>query len=288
MDPYGYLAIRELLRQDPHALSVGRSAFGRHIVALRVGDGKGILLFGGSHAREWCTVPVVLAAYRRYLAAWQASRGDLPGADFLPMVNPDGVELARRGLKSAPPIVRPYLARINGGEDFSLWKANGRGVDPNVNFDAGWGKGKGNVFAPSPASYVGLYPSSERETTALVNLTLKQNYRGVLCYHCKGEVAYYGYRPIDGREDLTRHSEKTARALCAEWGYTPLTSEGSHGGYKDWYALTHPDGVCLTVEVGKDDYPHPYPEGDIPRLIALHERDGVRLAEEKWNKNIWS
>ncbi|MBO4535465.1 MAG: hypothetical protein J5755_05960, partial [Clostridia bacterium] len=268
--------------KDPRALVVGRSALGRPIALLRVGDGKGMLLFGAIHAREWITAYVVLAAYRTYLAAWQEAKGALPGADFLPVANPDGVALATEGLSSVPAYLRPYLLGLNGGEDFSLWKANARGVDPNVNFDAGWGEGKGNLFAPAPASYVGRYPGSERETRALVDLTRKQAYLGVLAYHCKGEVAYYGYVTPEGDESLAHHSERAARHLCAEWGYTPIPSVGSHGGYKDWYALHYPQGICLTVEVGRDEYPHPYPIGDKDRLIDIHRRDALRLREEIW------
>lgn len=282
METYGYDLINTLAKQDPQAIRVGRSAFGRSLWAFRVGDGKGMLLFGAIHAREWCTVPIVWQAYLDYRTLWLASDGTLPGADFVPLSNPDGVELALHGLSTAPVSVRRYLAEINKGVDFSLWKANGRGVDLNVNFDAGWGKGLGNRFSPSPSSYVGMYPGSEAETAALVDLTLAQGYKGVLAYHCKGEVAYYGYVAPDGDRTLACHSERIALALCKQWGYTPTPSVGSHGGYKDWYATRYPQGACLTVEVGRDEYPHPYPAWDVDRLVALHRGDAARLEKEIW------
>ena len=66
------------------------------------------------------------------------------------MTNPDGVALALGGLSSVKePSRADFLRGLNGGEDFSLWKANANGVDLNVNFDARWGAGIKNVFSPA-------------------------------------------------------------------------------------------------------------------------------------------
>ena len=65
---------------------------------------------------------------------------------------------------------RKQLLNINkNSEDFSLWKANARGVDINVNFDADWGEGRYNLTYPSSANYIGKDANSEEETRAIVD-----------------------------------------------------------------------------------------------------------------------
>ena len=223
-----------------------------------------MLVHGAIHAREHVTSPVVVAMARAYLAAYL--RGGLPPADFVPMVNPDGVELCAHGLASAPMGAREQLLAINGSGDFSLWKANGEGVDPNVNFDAAWGTGKRNVFAPAPANYVGPYPLSAPEAQTLVRLTRRRRYRLTLSYHCKGEVIYYGF----GEGERADHSQGAARYLGKALGYAVSKSVGSAGGYKDWYAINYPRGYALTVEIGDDRLPHPFPYEALPALIDKH------------------
>ena len=234
-----------------------------------------MLVHGAIHAREHVTAPIVVAMARRYLVAYAG--GGLPPCDFVPMVNPDGVELCAHGVESAPPLYRERLLALNGGTDFALWKANGVGVDANVNFDAAWGTGRANVFAPAPEGYVGPYPHSAPETRTLVRLTESRRYRLTLSYHCKGEVIYYGF----GTGELSRHSLGAARYLATRLGYAVSPSVGSAGGYKDWFALHCPAGVALTVEVGDDRFEHPFPYTELPALIAAHRDVAVYMAAYK-------
>ena len=144
---------------------IGKSLFGRDLFAIRLGFGApvGIAQYA-IHGREWIT---------SYLAFEHFRRGDVSGSVwFVPLVNPDGALLSQKGLSSAPKSSRAELLDLNGGgKDFSLWKANGRGVDLNVNFAARWGSGKSNVFAPGGENYVGAKPFSEPETQALKAFT---------------------------------------------------------------------------------------------------------------------
>lgn len=82
---------------------------------------------------------------------------------FVPMVNPDGVELCKRGVTSAPKNVRKSLLRLNGSDDFRAWKANGRAVDLNVNFDAGFGKGEKIGFHRRPKTTWGRIRKASRK-----------------------------------------------------------------------------------------------------------------------------
>ena len=81
----------------------------------------------------------------------------------------------------------------NKGKDFSLWKANARGVDLKVNFDAKWGPGKQNVRYPASANYIGSMPFSEPETRALAEFTKEVKPDATISYHTKGGEIYYGF-----------------------------------------------------------------------------------------------
>ena len=92
---------------------------------------------------------------------------------FIPLVNPDGVEIVEKG--------KP------------LYKANAREVDLNVNFDADWGKGKYNQKFKGDANFIGEKPFSEPETIALKEFTLKVKPDMTFSYHSKGEEIYYSF-----------------------------------------------------------------------------------------------
>ncbi len=269
---YDYDRLRQDLHTFPTVFTAGHSAFGRPIYCISVGGGGGMLVHAAIHAREHITSPVVMAMAARYFEAYRA--GGLPPCDFVPMVNPDGVELCLHGLRSAPLCARRRLACMAQG-DFSLWKANGQGIDPNVNFDAYWGMGQSNVFRPSSQNYVGPYPHAAAETRCLVRLTRRRRYRLTLSYHCKGEVIYYGL----GEGELADHSRAAAQYLGRYLGYEPRRSLGSAGGYKDWYALHYPQGIALTVEIGSDDLPHPFPYTGLAALTAQHRDVPLYMAQ---------
>ena len=106
---------------------IGKSLFGRNIYAIKIGDGLpvGIAQYA-IHGREYITAKLAFAHYRFGLqkgSCW-----------LIPLANPDGALLSQTGINSAPKSERERLRKINKSDDFSLWKANGRGVDLNVNF----------------------------------------------------------------------------------------------------------------------------------------------------------
>ena len=238
----------------------GKSLYGYPLAAASKGKRApgGVLVVGTVHAREHITAKLLSELAAEY-------DGDYP-IDVVPCLNPDGAILATEGaeaftLKAAD---RLSLLRINDGSwDFSKWKANLRGVDLNTNFDAGWGKGESNVFKPSPENYVGPYPGSEPETQAAVRLMAEGRYALVVAYHSKGEEVYWGF---GGYADYYAESAAVAERL----GYTLKRTPRSAGGLKDyWIAKYRLPG--LTVEVGEDKYPHPYPEDRLPELIKRHK-----------------
>ncbi|MEG1528248.1 MAG: M14 family zinc carboxypeptidase [Clostridia bacterium] len=247
---------------------VGDSYLKNRIPYIYIGNDKKncIIVQGAIHAREHITALLVLDMAKHLLA-----RKDLilnGGIYFIPMVNVDGVMLAQQGdtvIKDKQ--LRKKLLQINGHSDFSLWKANARGVDLNVNFDANFGSGEQNVFYPSSQNYVGEYANSEPETMALINFTTALRPKATLSYHTKGEVIYWRFGQT--RTKLWEHY-RLAKGIAQNTSYALAENSRSAGGYKDW-CIQKLDIPAFTIEVGKDSYSHPYPYADYENLLMINK-----------------
>ena len=249
---------------------IGKSAEGRDLFALLVSTHTrpvGIATYA-MHAREWVTA---------YLAMQHVRRGLVTGAVWIvPLVNPDGALLVQEGAEAVRGEERERLCVMNGGTDFSLWKANARGVDLNVNWDARWGTGAQNVRFPAPANYIGSVPCSEPETRALRDFTLQVRPDFTLSYHTKGEVIYWHFHqpPLRARRD-----RRLAEVLSRVTGYPLAEARGSAGGYKDWCVekLKIP---AFTVEAGRDDLSHPLRFSALPDILEKNLDVLVTLTRE--------
>lgn len=236
----------------------GKSAEGRDLFAFHIGEARGPQMISqyAIHGREWITGLLALSHVRRGLL-----RG---GAWILPLTNPDGALLSEAGIGSVSEGRREFLLRVNGGEDFSLWKANANAVDLNVNFGAQWGTGEKNVTFPSPENYIGPAPFSEPETKALKAFTLAVMPALTVSWHTKGETVYWRFFQPHLRK---RRDRRLAAALADNLAY-PLGNAGrSAGGYKDWCVETLKI-PAFTVEAGSDGIAHPLGRETLPALTG--------------------
>lgn len=251
------------------SFSIGKSVLGRDIPCMRCGSGSPVVIVQyGIHAREWITSLLALAHISRF-----STRGTFY---FLPVTNPDGVALALRGMSCVPLERREFLLRLNGNDDFSLWKANVSGVDLNVNFDARWGTGRKNVFSPASENYVGAFPESEPETRALVRFTEHLRPHATVSYHSKGEEIYWFF---DQEKSARERDCRIAASLAHTTSYSAQYAVGSVGGYKDWCisALKIP---AFTIEVGADTHSHPIQKTSLSCIVSQNDRVPSVLAEE--------
>lgn len=248
---------------------VGHSGLGRTIPALVLSTGgcdQRVLLAAAFHGQEWLTT---LCALRLCEELCVAAQGDLPLCGipvkralqgrqiwFVPLVNPDGVEIARYGSSAAAGYAA--LAAATGADIPGMWQANARGVDINSNFNAGWAEmqalaQKNGKNLPGARKYPGPVPESEPETRALTDLCRRYAFRQVVALHSQGEEIYWEYGP-----NTPPQSRMMAQVLGEASGYRVAKPEGlsAHGGFKDWFIQCyHRPG--FTIELGRGRNPLP-------------------------------
>ena len=271
---YDYEQLKKAMQALPHEI-IGQSVLHRNLYLLTLGNGPvRMLLHGAHHGLEQITTELLMRFYFECTDGIQnrdpvflnlASKLTL---DFLPMVNPDGVELALHGLSGEHPYYYDLKEMLRGRDPREVWQANIRGVDLNHNYDAGFERSRLllkelGIDRPGPTRYPGPYPESEPESHALAELTRARDYAMTLSFHSQGEVIYYGYMNYTPPE-----AEEIGQKLAEASGYGLEKAEGAValGGYKDWY--TKAFRRCgYTIEVGRGK--NPLPPSD---LSAIYRR----------------
>lgn len=207
----------------------------RSIYAFHVGSdyGKQFIAVYAVHAREFITARLALRHIKEGL--------NVGGGWVIPLLNPDGVVVC----ETSDP----------------MWKANGRGVDLNCNFDADWGTGRLNTRLRGAENCIGDYPFSECETAALARFTERIRPAVTLSFHTKGGEIYWEY---GGEGNING-----AKVIAEYTGYIPKRILGSAGGYKDW-CIKKLGIPAYTIECGDDLLSHP-----IKKLDSIRECFGL-------------
>ena len=250
-----------------NVLVLGQTYLNRNIYAVEVLKNKHFstaFLVAGIHSREHITTDLLCKMLDEKLFD-----EDLPfNVMLILMLNPDGVELCHGGLSSVPKKYRENLFKMNGlSEDFSLWKANAKGVDLNNNFDANFGTNI-HSYIPAPSGFVGEFPESEEESKILANLTRKINPFFTISYHSKGEEIYYNF--FQDKKNLKR-DKMIATHFSKSTGYIIKNPEkSSSGGYKD-FCISKLKIPSLTIEVGNDKLSHPISSFYLEEIFDRHK-----------------
>ncbi len=242
----------EVYKKNYKVKIIGKSFFGRKIYAVEkiVNHSFSTAIFVSSiHARENISSDLL----SKFLDENLFSQINEFNLSFILMANPDGVELSKNGLCSAPKKYREFLKKINGDEDFSLWKANGRGVDLNNNFDANFGTNTSH-FSPASSGFAGRKAESERESKAIVRYIKKINPFFCVAYHTKGEEIYFNFFQ---KGKTLRRDFLIAKIFAKSTGYKIKNVEKvSSGGLKD-YLVQNLKIPAITIELGSDELSHP-------------------------------
>ncbi len=123
-----------------------------------------MFVMGALHAREYTTAELVLRFAEGLLADYEDDADvrwllDQHELHVIPQANPDGRKRAEAGL----------LWRKNVNEAYCGATSNNRGADLNRNFPFEWGAHEGSSGNPCSGVYRGLAPSSEPETSAIID-----------------------------------------------------------------------------------------------------------------------
>ncbi|MCD7774719.1 MAG: M14 family metallopeptidase [Clostridiales bacterium] len=249
----------------------GKSVMGKDIFSIEIGKGEKEVSYNAAHhANEWITIPVVMKFLEDYAEAYAAG-GRIGSEDAVslyektrliavPMVNPDGVDLATEALTEGS----EYEAAVNISEHYPNvrfpegWKANISGTDLNLNYPANWETAKEIKFSqgfvsPAPRDYVGTAPLSAPESRDMYDFTREHDFLLILAYHTQGEIIYWKYLDYD-----PPRAEEIGNILSGVSGYPlELTPESSsYAGYKDWF-IEEFNRPGYTVEAGKGVNPLP-------------------------------
>ncbi len=126
---------------------VGKSVLEKNIYAIKLGNGPNNVFYSASiHANEWITSIVLMKFIEDYCEAYTKNSSLLgysikdifhsSSIYLMPMVNPDGVDLATGSISSSSPYLKNALAISEQFPNIpfpSGWKANIRG-ESLINF----------------------------------------------------------------------------------------------------------------------------------------------------------
>ena len=239
-------AARELCdRGEIRCDMTAHSILGREIPMFTLGNGKKTVVYvGGVGGTESLTSLVLLdfiKDYQKQLAkdgkVFDVTLPYLFGERriiIVPFLNPDGISYATEGVGEDNPL-RARVLKTNGGEDFSAWRANARGVDLSHNFAAGFAahKAKAGLVNGASAGYGGEYPESEPESAALCRLLrfLGEDLLGLIEFRLgAGEIR------CSCKDKLSAKTMAAGRILGRATSYRLIGPEKTapDGGVADW------------------------------------------------------
>ncbi|XP_068132139.1 carboxypeptidase A1-like [Hyperolius riggenbachi] len=223
-------------------IDLGQSYEGRPIYVLKFSTGGGdnkpaIWIDTGIHSREWITQATGIWTAKKIASSYGADpslTSILDNLDiFLEIVtNPDGYAYTH----STNRMWRKTRS-INAGSSCV-------GVDPNRNWDAGFG-GPGSSSNPCGETYHGSHPHSEPEVNAIVDFILAHgNVKAMLTIHSYSQMLLFPYGYTNNlaadHEELNNLAKKAADALSSlhgtryTYGSTIATIYQADGTTTDW------------------------------------------------------
>ncbi|KAM5172674.1 carboxypeptidase A1 [Mantella aurantiaca] len=238
-----YSWIDSLIMEYPKLVSkikLSQSSEGRPIYALKFSTGgnkPAIWIDTGIHSREWITQATGIWTAKKIASTYGVDPSLTSVLDnldiFLEIVtNPDGYAYTH----STNRMWRKTRS-INKGSSCV-------GVDPNRNWDAGFG-GPGSSSNPCAETYHGSYAHSEPEVRAIVDFILRHgNVKAMLTIHSYSQMLLFPYGYTNNlaadHQELNELAKEAAAALASlhgtqyTYGTTIATIYQADGTTTDW------------------------------------------------------
>lgn len=280
--------MESLLEEFPFVKSeiIGKSVMKKPIYCIKVGDGgKKLFINGAHHGLEYLTSAFIMKFLKEFSDAISKNI-EFMGYDAkeiadnislyaVPMVNPDGVDIAINGLDITNPYHQKLISSVGIHSFNKVWQANARGVDINHNYNASWRVVK---TKPCESKYAGPYSESEPETKAMVDFIRKMDFDILLAFHSQGKEIYYDFDGI-----AAENSRKLAEEMANVSGYAVCSPEGSaaFGGCKDWF-IKEFGKAGFTIEIGSGK--NPLPEDSLYEIYDENARIILKAMEELYEK----
>lgn len=241
--------------------SIGESVMEKKLYCIKVGNGQKKLFINGAHHGLENITSAFLMKFLNELCSVFFNGGTLMGYNVnkllqkaslycVPMVNPDGVDIAVNGIDITNPYHRKLISKVGVHSFNKVWQANANGVDINHNYNANWQVVK---EYPSPSGYSGPHYESEPETKAIVEFVKNKNFDMLIAFHSQGGEIYYdfdGTAPERSFEIASRFSDVSGYKACI------ATGTAAFGGCKDWF-IKEFGKAGFTVEIGHGKNPLP-------------------------------
>ena len=171
----------------------------------------------------------------------------------MPLINPDGYEIALRGENGCGHMAQK-ISKLCGG-DFSKWRANLRGVEISRNFFPRFEHRRCeernlHITGPRFEGFSGYRPESEPETVALADFCRNKNVRQLINLSAFGQTVMYSGNPV-----APPRSVKMAEVMAAVSSFTvtpPISN--IEFGIGDWftYEFCRP---AIAVKIGAGSAP---------------------------------
>ena len=257
---------------------LGESEFGQAIPIMTIENKavnnikKPILLVGNLHAREFFSSKFLMKFTNQFLLSLNNPRCVYENVSrfldeyifyIVPLANPDGLKIAQEDWKG----IEEHMEDINKIKrigPFSDWKANGKGIDLNNNFDDGnFHLKHGRLFEKYPASqgHKGDYPGQAIEARLIQNLVDSIHPLVTLSFHTKGDVLFwadrgthYKFKGLD-----TKLNEKVSRECGLIMARVSQNPKDYAAGLENYVrAKTGTIGVCVELsKPNNKDAQHP-------------------------------
>lgn len=240
--------------------SFGKSIMDRSLEKLEIGEGeKKIVLLGGvcgelsesnlltEFAEEYLSM---IAEGRRVYGTNPAYLAERRSIIIYPLVNPDAAHYRIEGVCDDNPIIERLLSMNKGSEDFSEWRANGRGVSLERNSPIGFDERKryenaNHIFNGSASEFSGNTPESEPELCSLIDDVMKYKGIKILLQISEGKDSIYSPSVCEGYPGGARIRKSIQRVS----GIRRYKSAVSESGIVDMMAIKlHLNSYKLTSD----------------------------------------